>query len=212
MKLIDLSLVEFNNEIDSSSPAPGGGSVSALASSMGVSLSRMVGHLTVGKKKFKALDEEVQSKFNRIEEEFSLIKKELISLVDKDTEAFNLIMAGFKLPKETKEEKKYRKQKILEGTIEAIKVPFVVARLSLRALKNMDYILKYGNKNTLSDIGVSTLMLYSGLEGAILNVKINIPGLDDQYMIKMYSDSTNEMLEEAKIIKDSVLEKIHNSL
>ena len=212
MKLIDLSLVEFNNEIDSSSPAPGGGSVSALASSMGVSLSRMVGHLTVGKKKFKALDEEVQLKFNRIEEEFSLIKKELISLVDKDTEAFNLIMAGFKLPKETKEEKKYRKQKILEGTIEAIKVPFVVARLSLRALKNMDYILKYGNKNTLSDIGVSTLMLYSGLEGAILNVKINIPGLDDQYMIKMYSDSTNEMLEEAKVIKDSILEKIHNSL
>ncbi len=212
MKLIDLSLVEFNNEIDSSSPAPGGGSVSALASSMGVSLSRMVGHLTVGKKKFKALDEEVQLKFNRIEEEFSLIKKELISLVDKDTEAFNLIMAGFKLPKETKEEKKYRKQKILEGTIEAIKVPFIVARLSLRALKNMDYILKYGNKNTLSDIGVSTLMLYSGLEGAILNVKINIPGLDDQYMIKMYSDSTNEMLEEAKVIKDSILEKIHNSL
>ncbi len=212
MKLINLNLVEFNDEIDSSSPAPGGGSVSALASSIGVSLSRMVGHLTVGKKKFKAQSVEVQTKFNKIEDEFLLIKKELIHLIDKDTDAFNLIMKAFKLPKETVEDKQLRKQSILEGTIEAIKVPYVVARLSLRALQNMDYILKYGNKNTLSDIGVSTLMLYSGLEGAILNVKINIPGLDDSDMIKMYSKSIEKMLEEAKEIKDLVLDKIHSKL
>ena len=68
MKLVDLNITEFNNEIDSSSPAPGGGSVSALASSIGVSLSRMVGHLTVGKKKFRALDEEIQNKFKSIED------------------------------------------------------------------------------------------------------------------------------------------------
>jgi formiminotetrahydrofolate cyclodeaminase len=212
MKLVNLNLVEFNDEIDSKSPAPGGGSVSALASGIGVSLSRMVGHLTVGKKKFRALDEEVQNKFNSILNEFLHFKGELLSLVDKDTEAFNLIMAGFKLPKETDEEKRVRKEKILEGTIEAIKVPFIVARLSLRALRHMDYILKYGNKNTLSDIGVSTLMLYAGLEGAVLNVKINISGLTDQHMIDQYSTSIVEMLSEAKEIKDSVLEKIHNSL
>ena len=212
MKLIDLNLVEFNNEIDSASPTPGGGSVSALASSIGVSLSRMVGHLTVGKKKFRALDEDVQNKFKSIEEEFLLIKTELTSLIDKDTDAFNLIMAGFKLPKETEEQKLIRKQKILEGTIEAIKVPFIVARLSLRALRNMDYILKYGNKNTISDVGVSTLMLYSGLEGAILNVKINIPGLDDPHMVTMYANSVAKMLTEGKTIKDSILNKIHNLL
>ena len=212
MKLIDLNLVEFNNEIDSASPAPGGGSVSALASSIGVSLSRMVGHLTVGKKKFRALDEDVQNKFKSIEEEFLLIKTELTSLIDKDTDAFNLIMAGFKLPKETEEQKQIRKQKILEGTIEAIKVPFIVARLSLRALRNMDYILKYGNKNTISDVGVSTLMLYSGLEGAILNVKINISGLDDPHMVTMYANSVAKMLTEGKTIKDSILNKIHNLL
>jgi len=212
MKLVNLNLSEFNDEIDSKSPAPGGGSVSALASSMGVSLSRMVGHLTVGKKKFKALDIEIQNKFNNIEEEFLMIKKELISSIDKDTEAFNLIMAGFKLPKETDEEKQIRKRKILEGTIEAIKVPYIVARLSLRALRNMEYILEYGNKNTLSDIGVSTLMLYSGLEGAILNIKINISGLVDQHMIDDYSNSSEDMLAEAKEIKTKILDKIHKSL
>ena len=212
MKLVNLNLIEFSNEIDSLSPAPGGGSVSALAGGVGASLTRMVGHLTIGKKKFKALDEDTQNKFNSILKEFLHIKEELLSLIDKDSEAFNLIMAGFKLPKETEEEKNFRRQKILEGTIEAIKVPYIVARLSLRALRHMDYILEYGNKNTLSDIGVSTLMLYAGLEGAILNVKINISGLTDQHMIDQYSKSIIEMLEEAKQIKDTILEKIHNKL
>jgi len=212
MKLVEMNLKEFNDEIDSSSPAPGGGSVSALASSIGVSLSRMVGHLTVKKKKFRALDIEIQNKFNTILEDFVIMKSELISLVDKDTEAFNLIMKAFKMPKETDEDKKNRKDKILEGTIEAIKVPFIVAELSYKALENMEFILKHGNKNTLSDIGVSTLMIYSGLEGAILNVKINIPGLTDQHLINQYQDSVSEMLLQAKRMKDSILGKIHNTL
>ncbi len=212
MKLVELNLNEFNNEIDSSSPAPGGGSVSALASSIGVSLTRMVGHLTISKKKFRALDMETQNKFNTILDDFLVMKSELISLVDKDTEAFNLIMKAFKLPKETEEDKKIRKAKILEGTIEAIKVPYIVARLSYNALQDMEFILKYGNKNTLSDIGVSTLMLYSGLEGAILNVKINIPGLTDQDLIDQYQNSVSDMLLDAKEIKDYILERIHNLL
>jgi formiminotetrahydrofolate cyclodeaminase len=212
MKLVEMNLNEFNNEIDSSSPAPGGGSVSALASSIGVSLTRMVGHLTISKKKFRALDIEVQNKFNTVLDDFLVMKSELIFLVDEDTEAFNLIMKAFKLPKETDEDKKIRKAKILEGTIEAIKVPYIVAKLSYKALKNMEFILKYGNKNALSDIGVSTLMLYSGLEGAILNVKINIPGLTDQHLIDEYQNSVSEMLLDAKNIKDLILEKIHNLL
>ncbi|MCK5761918.1 MAG: cyclodeaminase/cyclohydrolase family protein [Candidatus Izimaplasma sp.] len=212
MKLVDLSLVDFSNEVDSKSPAPGGGSVSAMAGSVGASLTRMVGHLTVNKKKFRALDEETQKQFNKILKEFLQIKEELLLMVDKDTEAFNLIMAGYKLSKDTIEEKQIRKQKILEGTIEAIKVPFGIAQLSIKALKHMDYILKYGNKNTLSDIGVSTLMLYTSLEGAILNVKINISGLNDQSMIDQYSNSIALMLQEGKEIKNAILSEIHNSL
>ena len=77
MKLVNLNLIEFSNEIDSLSPAPGGGSVSALAGGVGASLTRMVGHLTIGKKKFKALDEDTQNKFNSILKEFLHIKEEL---------------------------------------------------------------------------------------------------------------------------------------
>ncbi len=212
MKLVNMSLNEFNNEIDSSSPAPGGGSVSALASSMGASLSRMVGHLTVNKKKFKKLDEEIQTTFNNLLEEFKIIKNELILLIDQDTEAFNLIMTAFKLPKESSEEKAKRKTKILEGTMAAIKVPHRVCELSLEALKQMDFILQYGNKNTLSDIGVSTLMLYAGLVGASLNVKINLPGLTDEAMISSYKASITAMLEEGELLKNNLLEKINNQL
>lgn len=210
--LRELKVTEFVNEVDSKSPAPGGGSVSALASSLGVALTRMVGHLSVGKKKFKALDESIQDEFKSVIESFESIKNELVLLIDKDTDAFNLIMAAFKLPKETDEEKAYRSSKIEEGTIEAIKVPMQVAELSLEALSHLDYILKYGNKNTLSDLGVSALLLKAGLEGAILNVKINLPGISDEALQTEYTNKASEMLREGTKIKKVILDTVHSSL
>lgn len=210
--LRELKVTEFVNEVDSKSPAPGGGSVSALASSLGVALSRMVGHLSVGKKKFKALDEDIQLKFKNVIESFESIKEELVLLIDKDTEAFNLIMAAFKLPKETDLEKKQRSLKIEEGTLEAIKAPFEVATHSLNALQNLEYILQYGNKNTLSDLGVSALLLQAGLEGAILNVKINLPGISDESLRKEYTLQASNMLHESKMIKENLLKTIHEKL
>lgn len=210
--LKELTVTNFINEVDSKSPAPGGGSVSALASSLGFGLTRMVGHLTIGKKKFKALDESIQERFNQIIASFEGMKEEMITLIDKDTDAFNLIMAAFKLPKETDEEKTTRSKKIEEGTLEAIKVPFRVAELSLEALRQLDYILKYGNKNTLSDLGVSTLLLHAGLEGAIMNVKINIPGISDEDTKAYYTQHAQSMLNEAIKIKKVILEVIHSKL
>ena len=212
MKLSEMKVNEFVNEIDSKSPAPGGGSVSALASSMGIALTRMVGHLSNGKKRFRALDESIQSDFNEIINSFLDIKEELVDLIDKDTDAFNLIMSAFKLPKETETEKTLRREAIQSGTIEAIKVPLKVATLSLETLKKLDLILVYGNKNTLSDLGVGTLMLYAGLEGAIMNVKINVSGLSDDSLANDYSQKINEILEEAKQLKDQILVKVHSKL
>ncbi len=212
MKLTELTVQSFIEEVASKSPAPGGGSVSALASSMGVALTRMVGALSVHKKKFKALDEEIQTSFISIIESFEGINNQLTVLIDKDTEAFNLIMSAFKLPKETEEEKTFRKGKIEEGTLVAIKVPMEVATLCLEAVSNLDYIVTYGNKNTLSDIGVSALMLYAGLEGAILNVKINIPGLSDEQVRNTYLQDVQELLFRAKNLKDDILVRIHEKL
>lgn len=210
MKLIDLKVSEFKDKVASSSPAPGGGSVSALASTLGTSLLVMVGQLTTSKKKFKALDSITQDKFNLIEAEYNLILEELTLLIDKDTDAFNLIMAAYQLPKVTSEEIDIRNSKIQEGTMEAIKVPFRVVELSLSVLNNVDYILEYGNKNTVSDIGVSVLMLYAGLEGAILNVKINLSGLNDLEIRDYYSKEIMSILNQAKEIKDNIINKIYD--
>ncbi len=212
MRLIDLTVQNFVNEVDSKSPAPGGGSVSALASSMGVALTKMVGHLTVGKKKFKVLDTAIQDDFNHRIDSLSTIKEELITLIDKDTDAFNLIMAAFKLPKDTDEEKQKRREQIELGTLEAIKVPFRVMEISFKALQELEFILQYGNKNCLSDLAVSAIMLQGGLEGAILNVKINLPGITDQTLQDFYVEETDKVLAESRVLRDTLVTKIHNSL
>jgi formiminotetrahydrofolate cyclodeaminase len=212
MKLIDMKVIEFINEVDSKAVTPGGGSVSALASSIGVALIRMVGHVSVNKKKFKALDTDIQEKYNAIIKNIESIKNELIQLVDKDTDAFNLIMAAFKMPKETSVEKALRKQAILEGTIEAIKVPYRVAEISLVALKEISYVLEYGNVNAASDIGVGAIMLYAGIEGSLLNVKINLPGLVDEEMINFYNTNSKIILTDSKQIKEIIIEKVKAKL
>lgn len=210
--LRQLQVDEFINEVDKKSATPGGGSVSALASSLGIALTKMVGHLTVGKKKFRELDEEVKGEFNDILDTFATYKEELIELIDKDTEAYNVVMEAFKLPKETEEEKEVRNQKIEEATLVAIETPYRMAVLSLEALKELDTIFENCNKNTASDLGVSALLLYAGLEGSLLNVKINIPGLSEQAVIDEYTQKSSSMLEEGAKLRTEVLNKVHNSL
>ena len=212
MKLVDLKVEEFVNTVDSKSAAPGGGSVSALACSNGVALIRMVGHLSVNKKKFRALEENTQQEFETKIDSLESIKIELIELIDKDTDAFNLIMSAFKLSKETIEEKAYRRTKIEEGTLEAIKVPHRVAKISLEALSKVEFITQYGNKNTLSDLGVGVLMLAAGIEGAVMNIKINISGISNIEVRDYYLKEVDIIMNSTNALKVSTLKYINDKL
>ena len=204
MKLVDLSVREFVYQVDSASPAPGGGSVSSLAASLGAGLLRMVGHLTIPKKKFSKLDEVIQQDFIANHESLKALENRLIELIDRDTEAFNAIMDGFKMPKETESEKKKRKK--------AIEIPETIAEIAYQGLQKADFVRQYGNKNALSDVGVSVLMLFAGLEGAVLNVKINLSGVSDDAFVASTTKKIDAMVEEAKTLKDTLLEAIHNDL
>lgn len=212
MKLIDYSVHEFVKELDSASPAPGGGSASAFATAMGMGLSRMIGHLTIPKKKFKALEDNIQSSFIRVHESFKEKQRRALELLDEDTEAFNGIMRAFKMPKDTDEDKQKRKKAIEKATYRAIDVPFEIATLSHEALKDMYILVKHGNKNAISDIGVSALLLYAGLEGALLNVKINLSGLTDDAYVKTTSETTKKLLKEGNELKNNILEDVHNAI
>lgn len=209
MKLIDLRITEFINEVDSNSPAPGGGSVSALISSLGVSLARMVGHLSVSKKKFKNLDQTIQDQFNSHLDHLLMIKNELLSLIDKDTEAFNEIMKAFQIPKEDIDK---RKMALEAATLEAIKIPYKVSTISFKALETLSFILAYGNKQTVSDLGVSTLSIASGIEGAAMNVLINLPGLSDEEQIQMYRNEMKLLLKETQLLKQNILNLVYEQL
>lgn len=212
MKLVDLEVSKFIDVVDSDSPAPGGGSVAALASSLGVSLARMVAHLSFGKKKYEALPGDVKAKFVKNFDELLKIKDELTALVDKDTEAFNAISAAFKLPKETEEDKAKRHDAIQEATKGAIQTPYDIVILSGKAIGLLGEILTNGNQNAITDIGVGALLLMTGLEGGILNVKINLLGIDD----KAYVEKINKDIAEAKLVaekeKNRIMEIVNAAL
>jgi formiminotetrahydrofolate cyclodeaminase len=212
MKLVDLTVKQFIDEVDSKSPAPGGGSVAALATSVGIALSKMVGHLTINRKSFKALDEENQTRFIKALDRLAEYKQVVNDLIDKDTEAFNQVMAAFQLPKISEEQKAFRNAQIEQATLEAIHVPYQLSELSLKAMKQLDVIAELGNPNCLSDVGVSALMISSGCIGALLNVKINLPGVSDKEKVQYYTDYNNELIKKISEHRDYLVSTIYLKL
>lgn len=212
MKLIDMTVSEFIDEIDSNSPAPGGGSVSALASSIGIALTRMMAHLSFGKDAYENLDENIRrefiDKFNKLGD----LRQEINEMIDRDTESFKEFMKAIKMPKETEEQIKERKLDIEDAKLFSIDVPLKTAKLSLEALESIDYIVTYGNKNAITDIAVGILMIHSGLEGAILNVKVNLKGLNNEELKSIYTKEVKKILIEAEEIKNKIIKEIHYTL
>jgi len=180
MKLIEMKLKDFIEELSSDSPAPGGGSVAALAGALSSALSSMVCNLTIGKEKYKDVEYDMEKILDRVEN----IRGRFMELIDRDTEAFNRVMDAFKLPKNTEEEKKVRKEKIQEALKEAALVPLETARLCAEMIELCKEIAEKGNKNSITDVGVAVMMAKAGLESAILNVKINLKSIDDKKFIE----------------------------
>lgn len=175
-KLVDMSVVAFANETASESPAPGGGSISATLGALGVSLATMVANLSAHKRGWDHRWEE----FSNWAEKGMALQKELIRLVDEDTNAFNRIMAAFDLPKGSDQEKQARKQAIQDATRFAIEIPFKVMETTFSTLEVIKAMAETGNPNSVSDAGVGALCARSAVMGAYLNVKINAAGLDDR--------------------------------
>ena len=204
MKLVELDVLKFLDVVDSNSPAPGGGSVSALASSLGASLARMVAHLSFGKKKYEALSDDVKAKFVANFDELLKIKNELNDLIDRDSEAYNTVMAAYKLPKETDEEKATRSVEIQKSLKYAIQTPYDIVVLSGKAISLLGEILANGNQNAITDIGVGTMLLMVGLEGGILNVKVNLSSIKDT----AYVEKINKEISEIKAVAEKEKERI----
>ena len=208
MKLIDMQVKEYLDVLKSDAPAPGGGSVSALAGAQGAALFMMVADLTIGKEKYADWQEVCKA----AKEKGAALYEELTAAVDKDTEAFNLVSAAFKMPKETDEEMAARKQAIADGTLVATEVPFRTMQLGYEGLMTARTMIGKSNPNAASDLGVAILNLTACIKGAWLNVKINLPGVKDEAKAKYYAQEGQKMFDEADKIASSLYNEVAAAL
>jgi formiminotetrahydrofolate cyclodeaminase len=209
--LIDKPVKDYLELLSSGSPTPGGGSVAALASSLGVSLGMMVYNLTVGKKFYDDYDEATKYMINYTYDECCDLKMRLMELVDEDTKAYDAVMNSLKLPKGTDEEKEIRSRTLQQSYIKAMEIPLETARLSLDILEDLDRLKDFVNPNAISDIGVGVLLAHSGLVGSIYNVKINLNYIKDKDLVDKTDGEIDRLIKSADLLKDKILKFIKYS-
>jgi formiminotetrahydrofolate cyclodeaminase len=210
--LQELTVKDFIEELGSNSPAPGGGSAAALAASLGSALGSMVFNLTIGKKSYNEYDEEIKENILKALEVTDSNKTGFLQLMEKDASEFLNLMATFKLPKSTEEEKNFRSGRINEGYVKALEVPLEVAEKAFELYKYIEIAAAYGNKNAVSDAGVAALLLQTAIESAVLNVKINLSSIQDETYKAQISRKCKTFIEEGSIKKISIMEMVESKL
>jgi formiminotetrahydrofolate cyclodeaminase len=203
-----MSLREFNQVLGSKAPAPGGGSVAALSGSLGAELVSMVCNLTIGREGHESFAVDLTAALAKARS----LADSLLERVDLDTQAFNEVMAAFKLPKQTADEQAARKEAIQKGYKKAIQSPLGIARECVAVLDLAAGLLGKTNPNALSDLGVAAQQAYAGLEGAIMNVKINIPSIKDEGFVKSTRDDIAALLEDGQGLARKVRVYVNDNL
>ncbi len=173
--LVDMPLRDLIDEVSRETPAPGGGSIAAVAGSLGAALSSMVANLTQGKAGSEAIDELMTENAELAQS----IKDKLLMAVDEDTNAFNAYMDALRMPKTTEEERQHRFKQMESGLKEAVHVPFKTAELSFQAIETAKVSAEKGNVNSITDAAVGAQIAYAGVRGGLLNVLINLKDIKD---------------------------------
>ena len=207
-KLIDYTVKGFADETASESMAPGGGSISAYVGALGVSLGTMVANLSAHK---PGWDEKWEF-YSKWAEKGQYYKKELLFLVDEDTNAFNKIIDGFRMPKSTPEEVKIRKEAIENATKYATEIPFKVMETSYSSMEVMMAMAKEGIQNSLSDAGVGALCARTAVIGAYFNVRINAKDIKDRVFAESILSKAKEIYEKTKILENKMIELIDSNI
>jgi methenyltetrahydrofolate cyclohydrolase len=206
--LVQKSLTAFLSELASSSPAPGGGSVAALSGAIGSALTSMVCNLTIGKKKYAGVEEDMKKTLAQSE----ILRERFTALVDRDTEAFTRVMEAYGLPKEGEAQKALRAAAITAATKEATMVPLEVMKHCIDAMALAQDVVANGNTNSVSDAGVSALMLHAACEGAALNVRINLNGMEKGEFVDWKMQELDSILRTSRMMLEETLEMVSEKL
>jgi methenyltetrahydrofolate cyclohydrolase len=194
MKLMESRVKDFISTLSGDSPAPGGGSVSALAGALSAALCAMVARLTLGKEKYRGAWEEME----RLRDEADSLSSRLMDLVEEDSAAYTKVMAAFQIPKE---QHSAREDAVQSAFKEAASVPMETLRVTAELLDLVKSALNQGNPNCLTDAGVAAQLMRAAANGAAYNVRINLAGIKDPDFRSRLSTETSRLLER---IEDSV--------
>ena len=204
--LVKMKVNDFIDEVSRESPAPGGGSVAALAGALGAALSSMVSNLTANNRG----SEEVDSILNMAAEEAQEIKNALIGAIDADTDAFTAYIEARRLPSKTIEEKRLKHEAEQRGLKEAVLVPLKTAQLSFNTIEIARIVVEHGNPNSITDVGVGAQIAFVGVKGGIYNVLINLIDIDDTDFIDEMKLKCSQFLKDANAILNKINEKIES--
>jgi methenyltetrahydrofolate cyclohydrolase len=202
------SLKNYLEELSSNSPTPGGGNVSALSGSLACNLGIMVCNLTIGKKKYADVEEEMKA----IKSNLERLNDLFLELALKDNLAFNKVMEAYKLPKESDDQKRLRSEKIEKATLAAAVVPAEVITTARKALPYIQKAAEKGNQNSVSDAGVALSLLSTAAEGAFLNVVINCTSLANKTVGREFMKKSEIIYDEIKNMSSSLIAIIKSRL
>ncbi|HEY1435027.1 MAG TPA: cyclodeaminase/cyclohydrolase family protein [Thermoanaerobaculia bacterium] len=196
-----LTLDAFLAALSSDAPTPGGGTAAAAAGAMGAALADMVTALTLSKEKYASAHEAMRP----ISEASKLARTEFLALAREDSEAYDGVVGARRLPKETDEQKSARAHKIAVANRHAAEVPMRTARAAVRLLAALPELAEKGNPNAISDVGAGALLLDACAEGALLNVGINLPTIEDPVFVAEMQRETAVLQEESQRLRSQVV-------
>jgi formiminotetrahydrofolate cyclodeaminase len=196
-----LSLEQFLAALASDAPTPGGGTAAAVAGAMGAALAEMVAQLTLSKEKYASAHESVRP----IAEAGQLARAEFLSLARQDSEAYDQVVAARRMPKDTEAEKSARQRQIAVASRNATEVPMRTAQAAIRLLAALPELAEKGNPNAVSDVGAGALLLDACVEGALLNVGINLSGIEDATFVAEMQRETSVLQGESQRLRSQVV-------
>jgi formiminotetrahydrofolate cyclodeaminase len=196
-----LSLSQFLDALASDAPTPGGGTAAAIAGAMGASLAQMVAALTLSKEKYADAHEAVRP----IAEAAQLARSEFVKLAREDSEAYDAVVAARRLPKDSEEQKTERAHRIAIANRLAAEVPMRTADAAVRLLSALPELAQKGNPNAVSDAGAAALLLDACVEAALLNVGINLPGIEDADFVAEMQRETADLQVESQRLRSQVV-------
>jgi methenyltetrahydrofolate cyclohydrolase len=204
---MEMTIRDFQAALASSSPTPGGGTAAAISLGQASALTIMVSDLTIGKEKWQeGWDVASNAMLASVK-----IMSRAGELADEDSDAFDDVMASFKLPKADDEQKEVRRQAIRSATLQATKKPYETAKLALQLLEMLPDLARKGNANAVSDVGVAGLLASAACKGALFNVDINLSSLPSEMAVEIRQGAP-EILEKSRVLSRQIMDAVRDRL